>query len=244
MTAETGDLKLNGVTIDAALKELLNAYGAQEEKSDTSVSPDHPVIVRQRRISENTQGLEGTVKGILGKSIKADEGHADKIIKDLAYELAKTEAGFSLESEKFTDEMVRKYLTQAGSALGNLTIGNKTEFKKSIVNLAAAKPGDPLYDSNKELALLIQYIALQKDKETARLNYLNTLIGEKWTMPQYGIQLQKKIGNAFGIPLNQTATASDALGEINRKAQLEAQLYSAQTGKTYLTPKSQLDKAA
>lgn len=244
MTTETESLKLNGVTIDEALKELLTAYRVQEGKSDTAVSPDHPVIVRQRRISDNTQGIEGIVKEVLGSSIKANEGHADEIIKKLAYELAKTEAGFKGELKDFSDEQVRKYLTQAGGALGNRTIGNKTDFKKSIVNSPAAKPGDPLYDANSALAQLIQYIAREKDKESARINYLNTLIAEKWTMPKYGIQLQDKIGKAFGLPLNQTATAEEALGEVNRKAQLEAQQYSGQTGKTYLTPKSQLDKAA
>lgn len=244
MTTGTESLKLNGVTIDEALKELLSVYRVQEDKSDTAVPPDHPVIVRQRRISENTQGLESVVKGVLGSSIKANEGHADEIIKKLAYDLAKTEAGFKGEIKDFSDEQVRKYLTQAGSALGSSTIGNKTEFKKSIINLAAAKPGDPLYDANSALAQLIQYIAAQKDKESARINYLNTLIAEKWAMPKYGIQLQGKLGKAFGIPLNQTATATEALGDINRKAQLEAQQYSSQTGKTYLTPKSQLDKAA
>ncbi len=244
MTTKTEDLKLNGVTVDEGLKELLDAYRVQEAKSDTAVPADHPVIVRQRRISENTQGLEGKVKGILGNSIRADEKQAEDIIKNLAYEIAKSETGFKGELKDFSDEQVRRYLTQAGSVLGNPTIGNNTEFKKSIINLAATKPGDPLYDSNSALAQLIQYIATQKDKESTRINYLNTLIAEKWAMPEYGIKLQERVGKAFGLPLNKTATASEALGDINRKAQLEAQMYATQTGKTYLTPKSQMDKAA
>ena len=80
MGTETEDLKLNGVTVDEGLKEFLNAYRVQQGKSDTI--PNHPVIVRQRRISENTQGLEGKVKSVLGNSIKANEKHADDIIKN------------------------------------------------------------------------------------------------------------------------------------------------------------------
>ena len=53
-------------------------------------------------------------------------------------------------------------------------------------------------------------------------------------MPKYGIALQKKVSEAFKIPLDPTATAGEALGEINRRAQLESQLYAQTRGKTYL----------
>ena len=132
--------------------------------------------------------------------------------------------------------MLFRSLKEAGDALRNPTIANKTEFVKSILNMAAAKPGDPLYEANSDLAQLISYIATQKDEQSRRINYLNTLLAEKWTMPDYGIKLQEKIGKAFEISLDPTATASEALGEINRTAQLKSQLQAAKTGKTYLKP--------
>jgi len=239
-SATEESLKLNGVTLDGAVKELLNAYTIKDEKPDA----DHPVISRQRRIQDNTKGLEDIAKGVLGKSIKADVSQADTIIKKLGYELAKAE-GFGGKPEELKDETLRTYLSQAASAIGNPTIGNMTEFKKSIVNLAAAKPGDPLYDNNSALAALIAYIAQQKDGESKRVNYINALIQEKWTQPDYGIRLQDTLGSEFGIPFNRTATAGDALNEINRRAQIQSQEYVAKTGKTYLkTPESQMKKAA
>ena len=232
------NFKLDGVTVDEGIKELLPMYKVQAERSDTPVLKDHPVIARQGRIADNAQGLEGKIKEVLGSSVKADQGNAETIIKKLAYEVAQNE-GFSGKPEELKDEQVRKYLAQVGSALGNPTIGNITEFTKSIMNLPAAKAGHPLYDANSPLAQLIQYIARQKDKEERRSEYLNNLIAEKWAMPGYAINMQERIKREFGIPLNRTATASEALGEINRNASLEAQAYANRTGKTYLEPKAQ-----
>ena len=110
--------------------------------------------------------------------------------------------------------------------------------------MTSAKPGDALYDSNSALAQFIGYIAAQTDKESKRMNYLTSLLQEQWTMPDRGQALQGKIGSAFSIPLAPSATASEAIGEMNRRAQLDAQVYSQNTGKTYLAPQSQLDKAA
>lgn len=232
-TATEESIKLNGVTIDQALQEFLKAYRVEQEKGDTEVPKDHPLLVRQRRIGDNVQGLEGIVKGVLGNTVKADKGKADAIINKLGYELAKAEE-YAGKPEELGGEKLRKYLSDAASAIGNPTIGNNTELTKSIINMAAAKPGDPLYEANSALAQLIQYIATQKDTESKRINYLNSLVAEKWAEPETGIKLQSKVGGAFGIPLNGTATASDALSEVNRVAQLEAQQYAAKTGKTYL----------
>lgn len=225
---------LNGVSVDQAIDELLQAYTINSKGGHDADKPtDHPFLVRQRKISDNTQGLEGKVKSIVGDSIRADKAKAESIIKELAYALAKT-GGYGGKLEDFTDEKIRTYLSQASGALGNPTIGNKTEFIKSIMNLASAKPGDPAYDANSPLAQLIGYIATQQDDGSRRTSYLQQLIQEKWTQPEMGITLQNAIRNKFGIPLNATATAGEALNEINRRATLEAQTYAAQAGKTYL----------
>lgn len=235
------NFKLNGVYVDDAIRELSQAYLKQAEKGDKAVPADHPFIVRQRRVSDNLRGLEYIVKGVLGTSIKLDSNNledvkkAEDITHKLAYVLAQSD-GFKGKPEELDDEKVRKYLTEAGEATGNPTIRNKTELIKSILNLAAVKPGDPLYDNASALARLIEYIATQKDDKSRRINYLNTLIGEKWAMPEYGIKLQKKIGETFRLPLDPTATAGEALSEINRRSQLESQLYAQTRGKTYLKP--------
>ena len=242
MGTATEDLKLNGVTIDEAVKELLSAYRAHQEKSDKV--PEDPIVSRQRRITKNVNSLEDKVKGVLGDSIKASKDQAESIAKNLAYDIAKTD-GYSGKLEDFTDELVRKYLGNAASALGNPTIGNKTEFIKHVMNLAAAKPGDPQYDGNSALAQLISYIATQQDKDSKRINYLQTLIGEKWAMPKYGIALQSKLGKAFGITFDETATAPEALGDITRLATAESQLRTLKAPKTYTkAPESQMKYAA
>ena len=228
-----GGLKLNGVTLDEGMRELMNAYLMHESHSDTRVPADHPVIARQRRISDNTHGIEDIVKAALGKSVRADKSSADDIIKKLAYEVAKAE-GFQGKIEQFTEENVRTYLSQAGNSLGNPTIGNKTEFTKSIINMAAVKPGDPLYDTNSALGQLIQYIATQKDSGARRTNYIQALLQEHATMPAYVTAMQGQFGHAVGRQFGPTASVADMLGELNRKGQLESQQYAASLGpKTY-----------
>jgi len=228
-------IMLNGISVDQGLTELLHAYRSQEAHGDKAVSQDHPVVIRQRNIAANVQDLEGRVKKSLGDSVKASKEQAEAMIKSLAYSLAQTE-GYSGKFGEFSDEKIRTYLSQASGALGNPTIGNKIQFIESIMNLAAAKPGDPLYDSNSALAQLINYVATQKDSESKRINYLRTLFAEKWQRPGDGLELQSKIGHAFGIPLARTATAQDAFGHLERNASLEAQQYALKTGKTYLAP--------
>lgn len=231
---ENGELMLNGISVDDGLRELLEAYVVQNEHTDSDKAPDHPVIERQRRISKNTSGLEDVVKGVLGEGIKASKDQAEAIAKNLAYELAQTE-GFAGKPEDVSDEQVRKYLTQASNALGNPTIGNKTELVENIMNLAAAKPGDPLYDANSALAQLISYIAAQKDGESRRLTYLRQLFAEKWARPGDGIELQHRFSDKLRVPLGPTATANNAFTELDRRAALRAQLYAQEQGpKTYL----------
>src|SRR3989338_9269386 len=236
MTDAKSGLKLNGVTLDQGIRELMNAYLMQEAHDSTHVPSDHPVIARQRRISDTTHTIEDKVKGVLGSSVRADEGSAEKIIHALAYELAQAE-GFHGKPEELTEEKARTYLSQASSALGNPTIGNKTELKKSVINMAAAKPGDPLYDSNSALAQLIQYIASQKDTDSRRINYLQTLLQERATQPGYVTAMQHPIEQAVGKKFNPTASVADMLGELTRKGQLQSQQYAAEAGpKTYTAP--------
>ncbi len=235
MAEKDSSFNLNGgIPAEKGVDELLKFYfpGKEAEKEPEK----HPVLVRQRKIAQNLHDLEDKVKGVLGDSLRADKGKAEGIVKDLAYALAKID-GYSKEMKDFSDEDVRKYLSQAASATGNPAIGNKTDFIKSIINLAVAKPGDPLYDSNSVLAQFIQYIATQQESESKRINYLSTLISEKWTMPELGIKLQGMIREKSGIPLAATATASEALGDINRRASFAAQRDVQENApKTYLQP--------
>jgi len=227
-------LMLNGVSLDDAIAELSHAY--QAPHSEHGEVAEHPLIVRQRRISANTSRLEDKVKSILGEGVtKASKEHADKIITTLAFEIAQSD-GYKGKLGEFTSEQARNYLTAAANALGNPTIGNVTEFTKGIINLAAARPGDPLYDANSALAQLVQYAATQRDAESKRINYLQALVGEKWQMPEYGTAMQGAINKTFGIPLAGTATAGEALREINERSQIASRAYAAQTGKTYLKP--------
>lgn len=232
MTNKTEDFQLNGSTASEALEALYRIHNVTEKPKE-GVAPEHPSLKRQRRISDNTQSLEGKIKEILGKDLKADKKSAVAIIKNLAYALAQTE-GYKGKIEELNDEKVRMYLGHASSALGNPAIGNQIEFIKSIMNLPSAKPGDPLYDTNSPLAQLIRYIATQKDEEYRKENYLNAKLAEAWTQPDKGFKLQNMVSEKFGIPLNRTATANDALSQLASLSALEAQKYAATTGKTFL----------
>lgn len=231
------DLKLNGITLGEGIKEFINFYlaGLSPDEKGANEPKDHPIIARQRKIADNAHGIEDVVKKILDDSVRADKPRADKIIKSLAYEIAKTE-GFKGELEAFTDEQSRTYLSQASGALGNPTIGNKTEFTKSIFNMAAAKPGDPLYDANSALGQLIQYIATQKDSGSRRANYLQALFQEHATQPAYVTAMHDSLGQAVGKTFNPTASVADMLGEVTRRGQLQSQEYAANVApKTYTT---------
>ena len=235
--AEHGEesLMLNGVSLDKGIKELLGAYLALESHDSHASNADHPIIVRQRRINKNVQDLEGKIKESLGDSLRADEKKADSIIKNLAYQLAVDE-GYKGKIDEFKDEDARKYLTQAGDALNNPTIRNKTELKKSIINMAAVKPGDPLYDRNSPVAQLIEYIATQKDEESKRLNYIQSLLQEHATDARYVKASQSKLGGKVGVNFSPAATIPEMIGAVGRKGQLQSQEYAEKRKTTYSSP--------
>lgn len=240
MTTKTDAEKLNGVTIDEALQALLKAYRLQEEKDSKLVEPNSE---RARRINSNAKGIEKIVTDTLGDSVRASKEQAGAIIGKLAYEIAKTE-GYTGKPEDLPEERKAEYLGNAARALDNPTIGNKLEFVKSILNMPAAKPGDPLYDANSALAVLINYIATRQDEESKRINYVQQLIQAAWQQPDKGITLQGAFNKAFGFNLAPSATAGEALGELRNFGTRQTQEYVAKFPKTYQTPKSQLDKAA
>jgi len=243
---DIGKLKLDGVNVDEGLKEIANAYKIfYDTTSDTAVPKDHPVIERQRRIAKNVDSLEGIVKGELEDSLKASKAQAEGMAKKMAYELAKATDGYKGEIKDFDHEKVVKYLTEAAQATGNPAIGNWVGFIESIMNLPAAKPGDPLYQRDSALAQLINYISTQKDTESRRLRYLQNRVAELWEKPEYGIKLQGRFGEQMGIPLGPTATARDAFGEVETRATLKAQEHAqTTTGKTYLKKPAEQYKLA
>ena len=182
---DIGKIKLDGITVDEGRKEFYKGFRIVPDK-DGKKPKEEPIIERQRRISKNVQDLEGIVKGALGDSIKASKSHAESIAKNLAYEIAKTE-GYSGKPEDLNHERILTYLTQAAQATGNPTIGNWTGLIESIMNLPAAKPGDPLYSQNSAIGQLISYIATQKDTESRRLRYLQGRFAELWQKPGIGV---------------------------------------------------------
>ena len=248
MATQTDEIKLNGVTADKALMEMLAMYRQQNAKGDTVVPENHPVIKRQSRLDSNEKGLEGLVKKSLGDNPRfnphADYAKADEIIRGLAYELAKTE-GHKGELKDFKDEDARRVLSRASQETGNPVFGNKTAFIQSILDLAYANPDSKQYDRNAPIAQLISYIARERDTESKKIVYYRQLFAEKWQRPGDGIALQNQFSAATGIPLARTATANEAFGELERKGQYDAQGALLKLPKTYLaSPKSQLDKAA
>ena len=242
MSEKTPDAeKLDGFTIDQALNVLLDAYRVQQAKDSTSVKD--PNTERARRISSNVKGIEKIVTDVLGSSVRASKENAEAVIGKLAYELARAD-GYGGKPEDLPEQRKAEYLTNAGRALENPTIGNKLEFIKSIMNLASAKPGDPLYDSNSPLALLINYIATKNDEESSKINYLNQLVQAAWQQPDKGLKLQTGFNKEFGFKLAPSATAGEALTELRNFGTRQTQKYVESLPKTYQAPQSQLDKAA
>lgn len=228
-------LKLNGVTVGEWIPEMVKGYLVKAEK-DSTVDPEY--LQRQRRITANTDDLEGKIKSILGDSIKLDTKSGDdkqkavNLAYRLAFEIAKTE-GYSEKLEELPHERVSTYLLQASQATGNPTIGNWTDFIESILNMPAVRPGDPLYDRNSPLAALISYVATKKDKPSERLQYIQRLFSQLWQKPGYGLKLNERFSEAFGIPFGPTATANDVFGDINTRAGQEVQRLVSMRPKTY-----------
>ncbi|MBI2559080.1 hypothetical protein HYW20_07200 [Candidatus Woesearchaeota archaeon] len=233
-------LMLNGVSLDEGLKKFVDGYLVHDAHGGTT---EHPIIERQRRINKNVQNLESIVKDKLGESLRADEKKADSIIKNLAYQLAVDE-GYKGKLEEFDDEKARKYLSQAGEALGNPTLRNFTEFKKSIINMVAAKPGDPLYDRNSPLAQFIEHIATQKDEESKKLNYYQSLLQEHATDVRYVSAAQTKLGEKVGVRFSPAANIPEIIGAVSRKGQLQSQEYAERRKTTYASPSQGHDAGA
>ena len=239
-----GSLPLNGVGLDGAVTELVNSYAVPEHAGVMDIHGDHPVIERQRRIQENSKGIDKLVEGILGKNVKPSQNQAKDMVRTLAHALAAAEGEFKGELKDFKDEDVRKYVSKAGQALGNPAISNYVELVKSIRNMASAKPGDVAYDTNSPLAQLVQYIATRKDKQSLRVEYLQALLQEHSTDMRYIQALQGSLGNVIGRQFTPEATIPDMLRELNDYGRLQSQRALAQTEKTHLQPPSYEKKAA
>ena len=229
-------LPLDGVGLDGALGEIVSAYAVPEQNGVMNIHGDHPVIERQRRIQDNSKGIEKLVEAALEGKIKPSQNQAKNIVKTLAYEIAKAEGEFHGEIKDFTDEQVRKYTSRAGQALGNPTISSNVELVKSIRNMASAKPGDVAYDTNSALGQLIGYAASRKDEQSLRLEYLQSLIQEHSTDMPYIAALQQKLGVAIGRQFSPEATIPDMIRELNDYGRLQSQRALAQTEKTHLKP--------
>ena len=221
--------KLNGVTIDGAIKELSAAYKLQQTKEGALIDPNSE---RARRISSDVQGIESVVKGVLGNNVRATKDQAYKIVSDLAYALAQAE-GYTGKPGELSDERKASYLANAASATGNPVIGNTSELTQNIMDMASAKPGDPLYDSNSSIAQLINYIATRKDEKSARITYLNQLVVSAWQHPDKGLKLQKALNEGFGFKLAPHASANESLGEVRNFGTRQTQEYVAKIPKTY-----------
>lgn len=224
---------LNGHRLEEIIGFFQMAY--EPVKTDSKEEPLHdPFVARRDRIHTNTQGLEDTVKGVMGTAKKADKANAEAIVTKLAYAIAQAD-GYKGEFKDFTDKDVRKYLSQASSAIGDPVIGNKLELLKSIMSLISAKPGTPDYNADSPLGHLISYAATQKDEEAQKINYFRTIVSEHWTEPGTGIKLQKVLGGAFSIPLDATATASNFFNELETRTAARSQLRTLETtAKPYL----------
>ncbi len=229
-------LPLNGVSLDGAINEFYNANVVAEHNGILELHGDHPIIARQRRIQENSKGIEKLVESSLEGKVKPSENKAKYIVKSLAFELAKAEGEFHGEIKDFSEEQVRKYTSRAGQALGNPRVSSYVELIKSIRNMASAKPGDVAYDTNSALAQLINYVATRQDKESLRLEYIQSLFQEHATDMPYINSMQKKFGELLGIKFGPTATVSEIVGHVAEHGRTQSQKAATQTEKTYLQP--------
>lgn len=234
-------LKLNGFTLDEGIQKLMDAYLAHEAKGDTAVPADHPVLERQVRLTDGTEGIEKIVKDTLGKASRldphnqADVAKADSLIRDLAYEVAVIRK-YTGKKEEMDSEDVIRYLGEAGTAMGDSTVGNIVELKKSILNMSALKPGHPLYDRNSPVAHLIQYITTQKDDESRLTQHIQTLLQQHATNPKYILATQKAVGHATGKLYGPDAGIPDMILDLREAGELQAQQFARQKSKTYTAP--------
>lgn len=227
-------LDIDGVTAKGAVSEVTDSILPKRiPQKDGTVKEVFPTVERQREINDNLQSLEGIVKGELDKDIKANPLEARKILNKLSYELAKAE-GYQGKPEELTAEQKVGYITRAGQALGNSTIQNFTQLVESIVNMAAARPGDPLYNRESDLAQLIGYVATQKNTAARRIQFLQTQLATVYNKPGVGLKIIDEFSKKANRPYANTATLGDIIGDINQIGTLEAQKAAATGAKTYL----------
>ena len=232
-TATTTTGTIDGPSIDELVRFFQSAYQPARTDSKDSSMVD-PIVTRRDRIHAHTKGIEKQVETILGGSKTASKSAAGSIIHKLAYAAAQAD-GYHGGTDSFTQEQVRKYLSQASAATGDPTLGNMTELTKSIMAMISAKPGTPEYNADSALGHLISYVASQNDTETKRMNHYRTVVSEKWTEPGTALTLQKALGGALGIPLHSTATAGNFFQELETRAAAESQLRTIkQAPKPYL----------
>jgi len=242
-TSQSGHkpLRLNGITLDQGISQMLDAYLTHEAKGDTVVPADHPVLERQDRLSFTTEGIEKIVKDTLGDAKRldahnpADEARADQLMRKLVYEFAKTRK-YSGKPEDLTSEDVVKYLAELGNATQDPTVGNMVELRKSLLNAPSLRPGTALYNRDSPIGHLIQYIASQQDEKSGKLQHVQTLFQQHASNPEYVLETARRLGPALGRNYGPSATMSELLGDLRQTGELQAQQSAQKGNKTYTAP--------
>ena len=237
MGTATEEKKLNGVTINAGLKELFGYLDLIKDK-DGKVVKD-PNSERADRINSHVEGLQKIVQETVTDpntktiSQRPNEKQARDIVDKLGYALAQT-YGFNQKPEELPQERKVEYINNALTALGIPGVTDPEKFVASIMNMAkvTAKPGDQLYDANSALVRFLQHIASRKDTQQGKINYLITLIQGAYQHPDKAMDIQKGLKDR-DIKVGPTATLNDVISEITAYGSRQTQKYVEGLPKTY-----------
>ncbi|MBI2661155.1 hypothetical protein HYX09_02695, partial [Candidatus Woesearchaeota archaeon] len=166
---------------------LAQAYTVDEHSRTDNVDR------RAGRIHTEVGSIEDLLKDVLvtkdkeGKVVsdpnaQATEAQANLIAGKLAYSLAKVLDEYKGSPSGLDEMKVDELLGRAASAIGDPSVGSKSQLVMAILSMATPNPKSHKYDRNGPLARLINYIATEADSESKGIRYAQTQLSQAWQM--------------------------------------------------------------
>src|SRR3989338_1536359 len=193
---------------------LAQAYTVDEHATDN-------VDKRAGRIHTGVGNIEDLIKSILvtrnkegevvsDPNAQATEAQASLIAGKLAYSLAQVLDQYKGSPSGLDDMKVDELLGRAASAIGDPSVGSKSQLVMAILSMATPNPKSHKYDRNSALARLLNYIATEGDGESKQIRYAQTKLGQAWQMPEVGVKIAHAYSAKTGVPISAVATAQQA----------------------------------
>ena len=153
----------------------------------------------------------------------------------LAYSLAQVLDQYKGSPSGLDDMKVDELLGRAASAIGDPSVGSKSQLVMAILSMATPNPKSHKYDRNSALARLLNYIATEGDGESKQIRYAQTKLGQAWQMPEVGVKIAHAYSAKTGVPISAVATAQQAFQEHAQRQSAMSQYVQSKIKKPYTT---------